>query len=199
MAVNNTIIWHNTTITKGYRKKLNGFKSCVLWITGLSAAGKSTLANALECKLYEIGVRTYLLDGDNIRTGLNRDLGFSESDRRENIRRIAEVSKLFVDAGIMVIVAIISPYLNDRSMARQIFEAGEFVEIYLKCPLFECEKRDPKGLYKKAREGKILNFTGVSAPYEEPEKPELLIETNKCKVEDGVHLIINYLIKHQIL
>ncbi|MCF8011587.1 MAG: adenylyl-sulfate kinase [Clostridiales bacterium] len=155
----------------------------MLWITGLSASGKSTLANALEYRLHEMGVRTYLLDSDNIRKGLNSDLGFGAEDRRENIRRTAEVARLFVDAGVMCITAFISPYQQDRDFARNLVGLGEFVEIFAKCPLGECEKQDPKGLYKKARSGKIPDFTGITAPYEEPENPEITMETNKTSID----------------
>ncbi|SFG22631.1 adenylylsulfate kinase [Desulfotomaculum arcticum] len=193
------VVWHLTTVNKGLRRKLNTHKSTILWITGLSASGKSTLANALECRLHEIGIHTYLLDGDNIRHGLNKDLGFNPEDRRENIRRIAEVAKLFVDAGIMVITAFISPYREDRQMARQLVERGEFIEIYAKCPLDICEKRDPKGLYKRARAGKISEFTGITAPYEEPENPEITVDTNKNTIEESVNHIIMYLLKQKII
>ncbi|MTI83715.1 MAG: adenylyl-sulfate kinase [Firmicutes bacterium] len=193
------LVWHSTTVDKGHRRKLNKHRSCVLWITGLSAAGKSTLANALEYKLHEMGICTYLLDGDNIRKGLNGDLGFGEKDRRENIRRVAEVSKLFVDAGIIVITAFISPFREDRDAARGLFEPGEFIEIFAKCPLGVCEKRDPKGLYRKARAGKILEFTGITAPYEEPDNPEIVIETNNMSVDESVSLIIKCLLKEDVL
>lgn len=193
------LVWHKSVINKEYRRKLNLHKSCILWITGLSGSGKSTLANALECRMHEVGIHTYLLDGDNVRHGLNKDLGFSPEERRENIRRIAEVAKLFVDAGIMVITAFISPYREDRQMARQLVEREEFIEIYAKCPLDICEKRDPKGLYKRARSGKIPEFTGITAPYEEPENPEIIIETNKNTIEDSVDQIIMYLLKQKII
>lgn len=193
------VVWHLYSINKNQRSKLKNHKSTVLWITGLSASGKSTLANALECRLHEIGVHTYLLDGDNIRHGLNKDLNFSPEDRRENIRRIAEVAKLFVDAGIVVITAFISPYREDRQIARQIVEQGEFVEIYTKCPLDICEKRDPKGLYKRARAGKIPEFTGITAPYEEPDNPEIIIDTNKNTIEESVNQITIYLLRQQII
>lgn len=201
VMINETVnvVWHFSTVNKGQRRKLNNHKSSVIWITGLSASGKSTLANALECRLHEIGIHSYLLDGDNIRYGLNKDLGFSPEDRQENIRRIAEVAKLFVDAGIMVITAFISPYREDREMARQLVERGEFIEIYTKCPLDICEKRDPKGLYKKARAGQIPEFTGITAPYEEPENPEIIIETSKNNIEKSVNQIIMYLLKQKII
>ncbi|GBF33917.1 adenylylsulfate kinase [Desulfocucumis palustris] len=193
------ILWHVSTLNKEQRRKLKKHKSCILWITGLSASGKSTLANALECRLNEMEVHTYILDGDNIRHGLNKDLGFNPEDRRENIRRIAEVAKLFVDANILVITAFISPYREDRKAARQLVERGEFIEIYTKCPLNVCEKRDPKGLYKKARIGKIYGFTGITAPYEEPENPEIIIETDKDSTEESVNKIIRYLLRKEII
>ncbi|MCF8011588.1 MAG: adenylyl-sulfate kinase [Clostridiales bacterium] len=193
------IIWHSSTVNKEQRQKLNQHYSCMLWITGLSASGKSTLANALEYRLHEMEVRTYLLDGDNIRKGLNSDLGFGAEDRRENIRRIAEVARLFVDAGVMCITAFISPYQQDRDFARNLVSLGEFVEIFAKCPLSECEKRDPKGLYKKARSGKIPDFTGITAPYEEPKNPEIMVETNKLSIDKSVDRVISYLYNKGIL
>ncbi|MBO8132159.1 MAG: adenylyl-sulfate kinase [Candidatus Marinimicrobia bacterium] len=187
------VVWQPYTITKEHRQRLNQHKSFVLWFTGLPASGKSTLSNALECKLHEMGIRTYLLDGDNVRQGLCKDLDFSEEGRRENIRRIAEVAKLFVDAGIVVIAAFISPYRADREMARNLFEPGEFIEVYVKCPLHECERRDPKGLYRKARSGEIKNFTGVSAPYEEPLRPEIVVETHVNSITECLQKIISNL------
>lgn len=170
-----------------------------MWFTGLSGSGKSTLANEVEKRLYARGIRTYILDGDNIRLGLNKNLGFSVEDRRENIRRIGELSKLFVDAGVLVLAAFISPYEADRAMARNMFDSGEFIEIYVNCSLDICEKRDPKGLYKKARNGVIKEFTGISAPYEAPNSPELNIETGKYSLEVSAERIIEYLIQNQIL
>ncbi|WP_066632834.1 adenylyl-sulfate kinase [Desulfolucanica intricata] len=191
--VKSNVVWHTQSITKEHRQRLKKHKSFVLWFTGLSASGKSTLANALECKLHKMNIHTYLLDGDNIRQGLNKDLDFSKKDRRENIRRVAEVTKLFVDAGIVVLTAFISPYRTDREMARQLFNPGVFIEIYVKCPLEICEKRDPKGLYKKARSGSIPLFTGISAPYEEPVKPEIVVDTQNNTVNEIVDQIIDYL------
>lgn len=178
--------WHSGALSKHERQILKKHKSMILWYTGLSGSGKSTLANELDKELYQQGVHTYLLDGDNLRFGLNKNLGFSEEDRVENIRRIAEVGKLFVDAGIVVLVAAISPFQKERNEARKIFEQGEFIEIYVKCSLDICEQRDPKGLYKKARSGEIKNFTGISQPYEEPLKPELIIETDKDCIDKCV-------------
>ncbi|WP_293446038.1 adenylyl-sulfate kinase [Persephonella sp.] len=187
------IIPHRGKVKKEDRQKLKGHKSAILWFTGLSGSGKSTIAHAVEEKLYQMGIHTYVLDGDNVRTGLNKDLGFSPEDRKENIRRIGEVSKLFVDAGIIVLSAFISPYKKDREFVRNIVDDGEFIEIYVKCPIEVCESRDVKGLYKKAREGLIKNFTGIDDPYEEPENPEIVIETDKETVEESVEKIINYL------
>ena len=165
----------------------------MLWFTGLSGSGKSTLATEVEKELYQRGVRTYVLDGDNIRHGLNRDLGFGKDDRKENIRRIGEVAKLFVDAGIVTLTAFISPYKEDRDMVRALFGQGEFIEIYVKCSIEECERRDPKGLYKKARRGEIRDFTGISAPYEEPVNPELVVETERETVEESVGRVLAFL------
>lgn len=193
------IIWHPTVITKEARRRLHGHKSAVLWFTGLSGSGKSTLANAVESRLYEKGLCTYLLDGDNIRHGINKDLGFSEAERKENIRRIGEVAKLFVDAGNIVLTAFISPYAADRELARSLVEDDEFIEIYVKCPLAECEKRDPKGLYKKARAHEIAAFTGITAPYEEPAAPNMIIETDKQAIQDAVERIVCYLIEKEVI
>ena len=187
------VVWHDGLVTRDDRNLLNSHKSGLLWLTGLSAAGKSTVAHALEKTLFDRGVRTYVLDGDNVRHGLNSNLGFSPEDRKENIRRIAEVGKLMVDAGILVITAFISPYREDRVSARSLFKDGDFIEAYIKCSLEECEKRDPKGLYKKARAGEIKNYTGISAPYEEPENPELVIDTECCDVEGSAGQILAFL------
>ncbi|ASJ55099.1 adenylyl-sulfate kinase [Brevibacillus formosus] len=193
------IVWHPTTVTKQDRQRRVGHKSCVLWFTGLSGAGKSTLANAVEHELHQRGVASYVLDGDNIRHGLNRGLGFGAEDRRENIRRIGEVAKLFVDAGVITLTAFISPYREDRELARNLVEAGEFIEVYVKCSLEECERRDVKGLYEKARSGEIGQFTGISAPYEEPAQAELVIESDKQTIEEAVQIVLTYLEKHKIL
>ncbi|GER67221.1 adenylyl-sulfate kinase [Weizmannia acidilactici] len=193
MAKATNITWHEAKVKKEDRRKLNGHGSAILWFTGLSGSGKSTLSVAVEHELHKRGIRTYILDGDNIRHGLNKNLGFSPEDRKENIRRIGEVSKLFVDAGIMVLTAFISPYQADRDMVRELVEGREFVEIYVKCPLEVCENRDPKGLYKKARSGEIKNFTGIDAPYEAPECPELVVDTNQQPLEDSVKQVIQYL------
>ena len=187
------IVWQPTKVTKEDRRRLNGHGSCVLWFTGLSGSGKSTLATEVEKELYQRGVRTYVLDGDNIRHGLNRDLGFGKDDRKENIRRIGEVAKLFVDAGIVTLTAFISPYREDRDMVRALFKEGEFIEIYVKCSLEECERRDPKGLYQKARKGEIKDFTGITAPYEKPLNPELVVETERETVKESVGKILDFL------
>ena len=187
------IIWHNSTISKEDREKLLGQKGVTLWFTGLPQSGKSTLATEVEKKLYQRGYTTYILDGDNIRHGLNKNLGFSPEDREENIRRIGEVANLFRQAGIINMTAFISPYRRDRQRARDLAKKGEFIEIFCKCSLEVCEKRDTKGLYKKARAGEIPEYTGISAPYEEPVDPEIIIETDKITIQKGVKKIISYL------
>ncbi|MEK3804172.1 adenylyl-sulfate kinase [Bacillus sp. FSL K6-1234] len=193
MTHNPNIIWHPAAISKSDRQSLNGHKSCVLWFTGLSGSGKSVLANAVDEKLYRKGIQSYVLDGDNIRHGLNKDLGFQTCDRIENIRRIGEVAKLFVDSGQMILTAFISPFREDRDMVRTLFPKGEFFEIYVKCPLHVCEQRDPKGLYKKARNGEIKHFTGIDSPYEAPLSPDFIIESDQTSISDGADLIINAL------
>ncbi|MGG1399719.1 adenylyl-sulfate kinase [Bacillus salipaludis] len=193
------IIWHQSAVTKSDRHQVNGHKSCVLWFTGLSGAGKSTLANAVDYALFQDGIKSYVLDGDNVRHGLNRDLSFREEDRKENIRRVGEVSKLFVDSGHIVSSAFISPFRGDRELVRSMFENGEFIEIFLKCPIQICENRDPKGLYKKARNGEIPDFTGISSPYESPNHPEILIETDRYTIEESVNKILYVLKERKIL
>lgn len=183
--MSDNVVWQQTSIDREARCRLNGHGSLVIWLTGLSGAGKSTIAAALEQNLYQAGVRTYLLDGDNLRHGLNRDLGFSPSDREENIRRCAEVARLLVDAGNVVLCALISPYARDRDLARAMFAPGEFCEVYVKCSLSTCEKRDPKGLYKKARSGEIAEFTGISAPYQEPQCAEIIIDSDVLGIEEA--------------
>lgn len=191
--INKDIVWHEQNITKPQRAKLKNQKPCIVWFTGLSGSGKSTLANALEVKLHELGKHTYLLDGDNVRHGINSDLGFDDKSRVENIRRIGEISKLFVDAGTIVLSAFISPFRDDREVVRALVEAGEFIEVFVDTPLEVCEQRDPKGLYKKARSGDIPNFTGISSPYEPPLKAEIHIRTDKISIEESTENIINYL------
>lgn len=187
------ITWSESNVTREERYLLNKHGSCALWLTGLSGSGKSTIAFALEKELYRHHINSYVLDGDNIRHGLNRDLGFSEEDRAENIRRIGEVSKLFVDAGIFVIAAFISPSKYDRATVRELFHPDDFIEIYIKCSLEECERRDPKGLYRRARDGSIPNFTGISAPYDVPVNPSLTIDTEQLTVEQSVQAVLHYL------
>ena len=187
------ISWHEMSINKKTRSELNSQKPCVVWFTGLSVSGKSTIANILEQKLHTIGKRTYLLDGDNIRHGLNKDLGFTDTDRVENIRRVAEVSKLMVDAGLITLVSFISPFKSERQMARDLLSSDEFFEIFVNTPLEECEKRDPKGLYKKARAGELKNFTGIDSLYEEPENPDLILDTASSNAEELTDQIINFL------
>jgi adenylylsulfate kinase len=199
MTQNQNIVWHDASIKKEDRHRLNNHKSCVLWFTGLSGAGKSTLANAVEIKLYDMGIRSYVLDGDNVRHGLNKGLGFSDGDRKENIRRIGEVAKLFVDSGQLALTAFISPFREDRNRVREILADGEFIEIYVKCALEECENRDPKGLYKKARAGEIPEFTGISSPYEEPSNPELIVETDKLAIDAAADQVIKFLKQKEII
>ncbi|WP_339192961.1 adenylyl-sulfate kinase [Aeribacillus sp. FSL W8-0870] len=193
------IVWHHHSVTKEERRKKSGHHSFVLWFTGLSGSGKSTLANALNQKLFNENISSYVLDGDNVRHGLNKDLGFSEQDRKENIRRIGEVAKLFVDSGQVVLTAFISPYKEDRELVRNLLDHDEFIEIYVKCSLSECEKRDPKGLYKKARNGEIKHFTGIDDPYEEPENPEIIVHSEEWSVEESVEHIFQYLKNRKFL
>ena len=181
---------HNFLVTRSQREKINGNKGKVIWFTGLSGSGKSTIANELDVVLNGRGLKTYILDGDNVRMGLNVDLGFSPDDRKENIRRITEVSKLFADSGTIVLTAFISPYKIDRDTAREII-GEDFIEVFVNTPLEECEKRDPKGLYKKARSGEILGFTGIDAPYEKPINPEIIL--NNLSIDESVNYLINYL------
>ncbi|MEO8446545.1 MAG: adenylyl-sulfate kinase [bacterium] len=181
------------TISRKDRNQLSGNRSFVIWFTGLSGSGKSTLANKLEEKLFEKKILTYLLDGDNIRLGLNKDLGFSEQDRKENIRRIGEVAKLFVDAGMVVLTAFISPFRAERNFVRELMDRNDFIEVFVKCSLDVCEDRDVKGLYKKARSGEIKNFTGIDSPYEDPSDPEIVIDTNKMSPEESVDLLMKFI------
>ncbi len=185
------VIWHNPVVTKEDRFQLNQHRSAAIWFTGLSGSGKTTLANAVDLKLYQRNVRSYVLDGDNIRHGLNRGLGFSENDRRENIRRIGEVAKLFVESGTIALVAFISPFYEDRERVRRLFQENEFIEVYVRCSLEECERRDPKGLYKKARKGEIQQFTGISSPYEIPVNPEITIDTERIAIEEASEIIVD--------
>lgn len=189
----NHVILHNGLINRADRNKLNQHKSGLVWFTGLSASGKSTIAHAVEKELFQRGIRAYVLDGDNVRHGLNANLGFSPEDREENIRRIAEVAHLMVDAGLVVLAAFISPYREDRESVRKRFLGDNFIEVYVRCSIEECEKRDPKGQYKRARAGIIKGYTGISSPYEEPENPDLVIDTEKITVEDSVKSVLSCL------
>ena len=186
-------VWHNATVTRARREHLNNHKSVILWFTGLSGAGKSTLAHAVEEQLYQLQCRTYVLDGDNVRHGLCGDLGFTDTDRQENIRRIGEIAKLMLEAGVISLTAFISPFEKERQLARKLVPHGDFLEIYCYCELDICEQRDVKGLYKKARSGEIKHFTGISSPYEVPKKPEIKINTGQDSLEDCVAQVINLL------
>lgn len=199
MEKSTNVVWHEQSLTKKNRREQNGHNSFVVWFTGLSGSGKSTLANAVAGRLYNDKVRNYVLDGDNIRHGLNKDLGFSEADRTENIRRIGEVAKLFVDSGQVVLTAFISPFQADRKIVRDLLEEKEFIEVYVKCPIDTCEQRDPKGLYVKARQGLIKDFTGINSPYEEPENPELVIDTHSFSIEENVEQVIQYLKQIEVI
>jgi len=192
------ITWHHATITREDRERLNGHKSAIIWFTGLSGSGKSTLAHAVETALFERGCRSYVLDGDNIRHGLNKNLGFSPEDRTENIRRIGEVANLCVQAGVVALTAFISPYRADRDSARKIAPA-DFLEVYVQCSVQVCESRDMKGLYKKARAGEIKEFTGISAPYEEPLNPELVVDTAKESLEESAEKVLALLRQRGII
>ncbi len=185
--------WQSFDILKDDKRKIKGHSSIIVWLTGLPASGKTTIARQLEKTLYERGCHTYILDGDNIRHGLNKDLGFSKEERKENIRRIAEVAKLLLDAGIITICAFVSPYKEDRETAKRLVEEPEFIEVYVKCSLEVCMQRDPKSMYKKAVLGKIKAFTGVNDPYEEPDNSDIIIETDKMTISESVDRIIRYL------
>ncbi|MBD2867965.1 adenylyl-sulfate kinase [Paenibacillus arenilitoris] len=189
------LYWQEGAVSRKDRNQLNQHKSFMIWMTGLSASGKSTIAIEVEKELHKRKIRSFILDGDNIRLGLNKNLTFSEEDRKENVRRVGEVGKLFVDAGVITISAFISPYQQDREMVRNMFNKEDFIEIYIKCSVEECEKRDPKGLYKKARIGAINDFTGISSVYEEPLNPEIIIDTEHYSKEQSVKMILDYLIK----
>lgn len=190
------IKWHHGKITKEDRTKLLNQKGATIWLTGLSGSGKSTIAVELEHALVENKHQAYILDGDNIRHGLNNNLGFSPEDRTENIRRIGEVAKLFTDANIITIAAFVSPYREDRNNVRKLFKSGEFIEVYISCSVEVCEDRDTKGLYKKARSGEVKDFTGITAPYEEPLSPEITIDSSRLSIEESTRAILNYLEKN---
>ncbi|WP_210447106.1 adenylyl-sulfate kinase [Vibrio crassostreae] len=192
-SVSNDVVWHNSTVTHQDRVQQKQQKPVVLWFTGLSGSGKSTVANAVESRLLSLNKHSYLLDGDNVRHGLNKDLGFSDTDRIENIRRIGEVAKLFVDAGSIVLTAFISPFIADRQQVRDLMGKGQFLEVFIDTPLEVCEQRDPKGLYKKARAGEIKHFTGIDSAYEAPVSPEIRVETANQSIEDCAIFVVNQL------
>lgn len=187
------VVWHHATVTRDRRQKQNNHKSVVLWFTGLSGSGKSTLAHAVEEQLYQNGCRTFVLDGDNVRHGLCGDLGFSKEDRVENIRRVGEIAKLFLEAGVITLTAFISPFRSDRELVRSLVPHGDFLEVFCQCPLEICEERDVKGLYKKARAGQIPEFTGISSPYETPSKPELVVHTSEHELTACAEQVIELL------
>jgi len=191
--MSNNIVWHSATVTRLRRNQQNNHKSVALWFTGLSGSGKSTLAHSVEERLYQLECRTIVLDGDNLRHGLCSDLGFSDTDRKENLRRVGEVSKLFVESGLIVLTAFISPFIDDRKKVRRLFPHGDFLEIFVDCSLEVCEERDVKGLYNKARQGVIKDFTGISSPYEPPIKPELTINTSSQTLEESVESVLSLL------
>lgn len=199
MSKTKNLVWHQSTIEQKNRIKLLNQNPFVLWFTGLSASGKSTIANIIDQKLYSLGYKTYLLDGDNIRHGLNKDLGFDEKSRVENIRRIGEVSRLFLDAGIIVITAFISPFMSDRQLVRALFNEGDFLEAFIDCSLEVCQKRDPKGMYKKARLGQIHNFTGISSPYEPPNNAEIYVKNDDLSPMEAAEQIIDFLITNNYI
>lgn len=199
MTKNNNIVWHHAVITRAHRESLNKHKSVALWFTGLSGSGKSTLAHAVEERLYYMGCRTFVFDGDNVRHGLCSDLGFSPEDRRENIRRIGEMVKLFVEGGIIAMTAFISPYKKDREGIRSLVGKDNFIEVYCDCSIEECENRDVKGLYAKARRGEIPEFTGISSPYEAPENPTLHLKTDRMSLKECVDIVADYLSDQKII
>ena len=193
------VVWHRSRVTRAMREGLNGHRSKVIWFTGLSGSGKSTLAHAVEERLFALGCRAFVFDGDNVRHGLCADLGFAPPDRSENIRRIAEMANLFMEAGLIAITAFISPSRADRRRARRIVGSANFLEIYCRCPLEVCEKRDVKGLYKKARAGEIKNYTGISAPYEEPGRPDLMLDTDVKGLDECVDAVMDLLIDRGVI
>jgi len=187
------VVWHQATVTRKRREAANGHRSVILWFTGLSGAGKSTLAHAVEEKLYQLGARTFVFDGDNVRHGLCSDLGFSDADRQENIRRIGEMSRLIIEAGVIALTAFISPFRADRDRVRALADDGDFIEIYCRASVDQCESRDVKGLYARARSGEIKAFTGISSPYEEPLNPELIVETGSLPLDECVEQVLSFL------
>lgn len=196
---NNDIVWHHASVTRYNREILNNHRSVILWFTGLSNSGKSTIAHAVEERLHSMGCRTFVFDGDNVRHGLCADLGFSIEDRAENIRRIGAMSKLFIEAGVIALTAFISPLRSHRDRVRELVGTENIIEIYCKCPLEVCEQRDVKGHYKKARAGEIKEFTGISSPYEEPESPDLILQTNELSVDQCVEMVMSALIEREIV
>ena len=199
LSLSPNVVWHHATVTRARREAQNGHRGAILWFTGLSGAGKSTLAHAVEEELHQMGCRTFVLDGDNVRHGLCGDLGFSNEDRIENIRRVGEVAKLFMEAGIIVLTAFISPFRSDRERVRGMVEHGDFIEIYCDSSIEVCETRDVKGLYKKARAGQIAEFTGISSPYEVPENPEITVRTGTVELEVCVQQVLAQLETHQVI
>lgn len=193
MHKSSNVVWHNATVTRERREALNGHRAAALWFTGLSGAGKSTIAHAVEERLHTLGCRTFVFDGDNVRHGLCSDLGFSDEDRSENLRRIGEMVKLFTEAGVVALTAFISPFVKDRERVRNLLPHGDFLEIYCRCSLNVCEDRDVKGLYKRARAGEIKDFTGISSPYEEPLNPELVLETDQLSIDQCVDQVLELL------
>jgi adenylylsulfate kinase len=192
-------VWHHASISRADRELLHAHKSVILWFTGLSGSGKSTLAHAVESYLHKMGVSTYVLDGDNVRQGLCGDLGFTDSDRTENIRRIGELAKLMTEAGVITLTAFISPFVSDRNIARKLVPPGDFLEIYCLCPIETCEQRDVKGLYKKARAGEIPFFTGIGSPYQVPENPELIVNTHEQTLSESVEHVIEFLVQRELI
>jgi adenylylsulfate kinase len=193
------IVWHNATVNRLRREQLNGHRGAVIWFTGLSGSGKSTIAHSVEEQLFQKGCHTYTFDGDNVRHGLCSDLGFSEDDRHENIRRISEMTRLFLDAGVIALTAFISPTRQDRDKVKRLIGEQDYLEVYCECPLEVCEQRDVKGLYRRARAGEIKNFTGISAPYEVPEHPDLILRTGDLTIEDSVRQVIDLIIARGIM
>jgi len=195
----NNIVWHHATVTRERRETLNGHKGAIVWFTGLSGAGKSTIAHAVEERLHQMGCRTFVFDGDNVRHGLCADLGFSQENRSENIRRIGEMAKLFTDAGVITLTAFISPFRADRERVRNIVRAGDFLEIYCRCSVEECERRDVKGLYRKARAGEIKDFTGISSPYEDPIRPDLILDSTILSIDSCVGHVLELLVQKRVI
>jgi adenylylsulfate kinase len=197
--VSANVVWHHATVTRAHREAQNGHRAVILWFTGLSGSGKSTLAHAVEECLHQRGCRSFVLDGDNVRHGLCGDLGFSAKDRQENIRRIGEMAKLFMEAGVIVLTAFISPYRADRKRVREMVPDGDFIEIYCNAPIEVCEARDVKGIYKKARAGQVAEFTGISSPYEAPDHPDIVVETGRLTLVECVSLVVSELERRGVI